>query len=479
MRNHQRVRRMALTALCAGTSLGAAGLAVAPGSALAAKAPTTVACSNITGSGSTLQTPAQQNTFSQVAATDGAFKNCTSTPSVFYNYESDNTTVYPGGGTGSGAAQKEFASASPNAITPGSSSNATWLDGFGGMDAAPNASNLSLAATAAGTDAEVVPIMQAPVAIVVNLPTGCKITANPKVTNVDLLAAWENNITWQTLLTDAKAKPSGTCNSAITLEARSDSSGTTYAFRQYLYQLSQLTGDGVYTTNQISTAATEGQSTGAGWPSSTDGSTETVSPHENDNGGPGAGANSGSFGVSHAVATNPGSMGYVNAADANQNDSFNKWSSGKTKFWVELQNNGIGTAKVTAVEPATGTNKGNCYATYTGSLPSNTTDPDWSNVAVANPTMKSKTVYSLCTLTYDEAWHSYAADSTVAAFYNAKYSGETAAGVGNTVKDYLTWLVSTGTKKDGQAVVPTYYAKLPANIEKFAAGTVKNQVAVN
>src|SRR5579875_331285 len=476
MRNHSRVRNLALTALCAGSSLGVAGLVAMPGQALAA---TTVACSNITGSGSTLQTPAQQNTFSQVAATDGAFKNCTSTPSVFYNYESDDTTPYPGGGTGSGAAQKEFASAAPNAIMPGSSSNGTWLDGFGGMDAAPNAANLSLAASAAGTDAEVVPIMQAPVAVIVNLPSGCTVGANPKVTNLDLLAAWENNITWQTLLTDAKAKPKGTCSSAITLEARSDSSGTTYAFRQYLYQLSQLTGDGVYTTNQISTSAAEGQSSGGGWPSATDGSSATVSPHEDDNGGPGAGANAGSGGVSNAVATNPGSMGYVNAADANEFNGFNKWSSGKTKFWVEVQNNGTGTSKVTAAEPATGTNKGNCYATYTGSLPSNTSDPDWSNVAVANPHMKSSTVYPLCTLTYDEAWHSYAADSTVAAFYNARYSGETAAGVGNTVRDYLTWLLSTGTSKDGQAVVPTYYSKLPANIQKFAAATVKNEVAVN
>ena len=462
MRNQSRVRNLALTALCAGSSLGVAGLAVAPGSALAA---TTVACSNITGSGSTLQTPAQQNTFSQVAATDGAFKNCTSAPSVFYNYESDNTTPYPGGGTGSGAAQAEFASASPFAITPSKSSNGLWEDGFGGMDAAPNATSLSNAAAAAGTDAEVVPIMQAPVAVVVNLPAGCTVAANPKVTNLDLLAAWKNNTTWQTLLTDAKAKPKGTCSSAITLEARSDSSGTTYAFRQYLYQLSQITGDGVYTTAQISTSA-------SAWPAS-------VTVHQNDNGGPGAGPNSGSGGVSNAVATNPGSMGYVNAADANQFNSFNKWATGKTKFWVEVQNNGTGTATVTAAEPATGTNKGNCYATYTGALPSNAADPDWSIAAVANPHMKSTTVYPLCTLTFDEAWHSYAADSTVANFYNANYTGETAAGVGATVRDYLTWLLSTGTAKDGQAVVPTYYAKLPANIRTFAAGTVKNQVAVN
>ncbi|HTU28938.1 MAG TPA: hypothetical protein VMF07_06130 [Solirubrobacteraceae bacterium] len=461
MRNHSRVRRLALTALCAGTSLGAAGLAVAPGQALAA---TTVACSNITGSGSTLQTPAQQNTFSQVAATDGAFKNCTSAPSVFYNYEADNSTPYPGSGTGSGAAQAEFASASPFAITPSKSSNGEWLDGFGGMDAAPNASALASAATAAGTDAEVVPIMQAPVAVVVNLPSGCTVAANPKVTNKDLLNAWENNISWQTLLTDAKAKPKGTCNSSITLEARSDSSGTTYAFRQYLYQLSQALG-GDYTTAQISTSA-------SAWPTG-------LTIDENDNGGPGAGPNQGSGGLSNAVATNPGSMGYVNAADANEDNSFNKWASGKTEFWVEVQNNGTGTKTVDAAEPATSANKGNCYATYAGALPTSKTDPDWSAVAVANPKMKSTTVYPLCTLTYDEAWHSYASDSTVAAFYNGNYTGETATGVKNTVKDYLTWLLATGSAKDGQSVVPTYYAKLPANIRTFAAGTVANQIAVN
>jgi ABC-type phosphate transport system substrate-binding protein len=464
MRNHSRACRLALTALCAGTSLGAAGLAVAPGQALA-KAPTTVACSTLWGSGSSLQTPAQENTFSQVAATDGAFKNCTSAPSVLYNYEADGTTPYPGGGTGSGAAQSEFALGSPSAITPSKSSNAEFLDGFGGSDSAPNATALSAAASTAGTDAEVAPIIQAPVAVVVDLPSGCTISAQPLVRNLDLLAAWENNTTWETLLTDAGAKPTGSgCNTSITLEARSDSSGTTYAFRQYLYQLSQITGDGVYTTAQISTSA-------SAWPAS-------VHVDEDDNGGPGAGANAGSGGESGAVATNRGSIGYVNAADANQDNSFNKWAKGKTQFWVELQNNGTTSTKVTGAQPATSKNVGNCYATYTGSLPSSTTDPDWSNVFVADPTMKSKTVYSLCTLTYDIAWKSYVSDSTVASYYNGNYSGETPAGVEASTKDYLTWLVGTA-KKQGQTVVPTYYSKLPANIDKFAQGTVKNEVAVN
>jgi hypothetical protein len=468
MGNHSRARRAALGALCAGASLGAAGLAVVPGSADASTPK--VACSTLWASGATLQTAAQQNTFSQVAATDGAFKNCVTAPSVLYNYDADGTTPFPGGGTGSGAALDEFALATASgqpapAILPAESSNAQWLDGFAASDSAPNASALTKAASIAGTDAEVVPIVQAPVAVLVNLPSGCSISANPLVRNLDLLSAWENNATWQTLLSDAGAKPTGSgCNSAITLEARSDSAGTTYAFRQYLYQLSQLTGDGVYTTAQVSNSA-------SAWPAS-------VHVDEDDNGGPGAGLNQGGGGESNAVATNPGSLGYVNAADANADNGFSNWAKGKSTFWVEVQNNGIGTTTVTGASPVTTKNVGNCYATYTGSLPSNAADPDWSSVEVANPTMKSKTVYPLCTLTYDIAWQSYASDATTAGYYNANYSGETPAGVEASVRDYLTWLLGSA-KKQGQTVVPTYYTKLPANIDKFAAATVKNQVALN
>lgn len=475
MRNHSRARRLALTALCAGTTLGAAGLAAVPTQALGA----TVACSDVWGSGSTLQTPAQQITFSQIAATDGAFANCTTTPSVHYNTLADGTTPYPGSGTGSGAALSEFALGSPVAITPGKSSNGAFLDSFGGSDAGPNAAALSAAKAATGSNVEVVPIMQAPVAVLVNLPSGCTISAIPTVTNVDLLKAWENNISWQTLLTDAKAKPTGTCNSPITLEARSDNSGTTYAFRQYLWQLDKhVSTNSVYSANQISTSSAEGESSGGGWPSTSNGSSLTVSPDENDNGGPGAGPNAGSGGVSNAVATNPGSMGYVNAADAHDDNGFTKWATGLTKFWVKVQNNGFSTTTVTGAQPETSTGAGNCYATYTGKLPTSTVAPDWSAVAVAKPTMASTAVYSLCTLTYDMAWHSYVSDATVAANYSGNYSGETPAGVEHATKDYLKWLIGTGTTK-GQAHIPIGYSKLPSNIDSFATGTVTNQVGIN
>jgi ABC-type phosphate transport system substrate-binding protein len=457
MRNQSRACCRALSALCCGAIIGVSGGALG---AQSARAATTVACSNVWASGSTLQTPAQQNDLPQLAGALGAFANCSSAPSISYNFEADGTTPYPDGGTGSGAALSEFALASPFSLYAADSADGEWLDGFVGTDVAPDASALQSAAGTAGTDAEVVPVLQAPIAIVVHLPTACTVTAQPTVTNLDLLHLWEGDaITWEMLLTDAKAKPVGSgCGAAITLEARSDSAGETEAFRQYLYQLSELTHDGVYTTAQINPGASS-------WPSS-------VTVSEASANGP----NDGSGALSEAVEATAGSMGYVDAASAAEYHGFGKWTKGTSEFWVKLQNNGIATSKVTGGEPQNGNRNAACYVIYQGPLPSSTVDPDWSNTFVANPSERSPTAYPLCALTFDVAWHSYLAAQPIEQYYNANYTGETATGVEDTVRDYLTWLTAHAS---AQGAIPPYYTELPTTIQKFASTLVKNEVAVN
>lgn len=467
MRTHSRVRRLALTALCAGGTIGAAGLAVVPGQALAA----TTACSNVYGSGSTLQTPVQEfpvagsgpgaKTFTQLAGPDGAFKNCSKAPAVGYNTTTSLTTEdLPSTGTGSGTGEKEFAlDSTAGSVTPADSSNGSWLDGFIGTDAPPSSAQLTNAQNSAGSDPETVPVIQAPVAVVVNLPSGCTVAKSPILTNVDLSKAFDDNISWTTLLTDAGAKPSDCGTADPTVEVRYDSSGTSFAFKQYLSQIdSSLWSPWV---------ETQGQGTANSWPAAV--SDTYVSGGQTLD-------NSGSGGEANAVYDTPGSIGYVNTADAAA-VGFGQYAAGATQFWSKVQNNGVGTKSIVGAEPALSTDKGNCYATYKGTLPSGN-EPDWSSVFVANPKMASSTVYSICTLTYDVAWSSYSGSSTLNSLYTNQYTGETPSGVAATTKDYLTWLLGTATKQ-GQTVVPLYYTKLPANIQKVAATTVKSYVGLN
>jgi hypothetical protein len=458
MRTHSRARRLALTALCAGTSIGAAGLATMPGQALAAK----TSCSNLWGSGSTLQTALQQNTFAAKAANGGAFKNCgTNVPSVFYNLKSDGVTTF---GTGSGAGLTEFAlQGSPAAITPSKSSNGSWLDGFIGTDDPPSASAMSNAAGIADSHPEVVPVFSAPVAIIVNLPAGCTTKTQPKVTNNDLSAVFDGNLSWNALLTDAGASPSKGCKTAgnPTIDVRYDGSGTSYATKQYFSQIDPNTW-----TSQYVTDGTTG-STASTWPA------PVATTYVDQNGV--TQNNQGSPGEANAVLNTDGSIGYVNTADA-VNAGFGNWKSGADTFWVEVQNNGTSTSgKVTAAQPITSKNKGACPTNYVGEVPSGD-EPDWTGVHDANPSQPSASNYPLCTFTYDVAWQTYVNSSVLAPDYTGQYSGETPAGVETTVKDYLGWVVNS-TK--GQALTPNYYSPLPTNVASAAVSIVKNEVGIN
>lgn len=460
MRTNMRARQLAFAALCAGSSIGAAGLIVAPGQALAATVPPS--CSTIYGSGSTLQNIIQQNVFTQDAGPGKAFSKCASTPNVYYNTNSSGTN---GSGTGSGLGLAEFAlGADPNTgntgITPGDSSNTKWLDGFIGTDDPPSSDAMQTAQGDADSNPEPVPVVQAPIAIMVNLPAGCTISVAPTFLNQDLQAAFANDastgdtISWFQLLSDAGAKPVGCSNSTDpTVQVRSDSSGTSYATKQYFDQIDSSEWDG-YDVDQPT------------WP----GAYETTYGSNNT-------PDKGSGGEVAAVNSTVGSIGYANTANAAAD--FADWTkSSGSKFWVKVQNNGTATSgKFTGANPDTSKLAGNCSSTYAGSNVPSGDMPDYTGVHVANPKTAKATSYPLCTLTYDVAWSSYSGSSVLAPDYTNQYSGETPSGVALSTKDFLSYVVNAGQSK--VATGTSYYTKLPTAIATAAKATVKDYVGQN
>jgi ABC-type phosphate transport system substrate-binding protein len=465
MRTYLRVRSLALTALCAGGTIGAATLVEAPAQALAA---TPQVCSNLYGSGSTLQTIVEQQTLTVTGSANNAGftapEDCSTAISAFYNTNAAGGAL---GGTGSGAGLTEFGlqagANGTNAVTPTSSQNGSFLDGFIGTDDPPTPAQMSAASTAAGSDPEPVPVLQAPIAIALHLPAGCTITTSPIVTNTDLAKALANtsseNISWNALLTDAGARPKG-CSTTVspTVQVRFDGSGTTFATRQYLSQYDP-------------TFAGTVSDSSAGWPGTVQTTyTDSNGVSQNDQG---------SGGEAKAVVNTAGSIGYVNTADAVSN-GINHWAAGASTFYVRVQNNGTSnTGAITGVNPVGSTNAGNCPTVYSGALPGTGTMPDWTGVHVGNPDQTQVSRYPLCTLTFDVAWHTYKAAPILKADYTAKFSGETAAGVENSAKDYLRWEVGNKAGQGQQSLPTTFYNALPPTIQKEALASANAQIGVN
>jgi len=435
----------------AATFLAGAAFAV-PGAAQAAAQPT------IFGSGSTLQNSIQQQTWTADYATDGL-------GTVNYNTDSLGNLL---GGTGSGAGLTEFAlQGSSPAITPASSSNGSFLDAFIGTDDPPSPGAMSAAATAADSNPEPVPVVDAPVAFVLHLPSGCTISGStvPVFLNHDINEAFQDNISWNVLLTDAVTAAGGgdTVSGCSTtagpiIQVRSDGSGTSFAFKQYLSQIDSTTWSSHVNDN-------------VDWPAAVQTQWDNNGTETNDQG---------SGGEAAAVAGTAGSIGYVNTADAASHGFAAYSSTNGTTFWADVQNNGTATTgTITGAEPTHLVTRGNCPTSIGATLPSGTTsEPDWTGVHAANPTTSG--AYPLCTLTYDVAWKTYNGSTVLNPDYTAKYSGETATGVGAAASAYFGWLVSTASG-EGQSstVIPSFYSALPGTVQTVASQLVTSEIDQN
>ncbi|MEV4418354.1 hypothetical protein AB0L40_00080 [Patulibacter sp. NPDC049589] len=426
-------RRSTAVALATGglLGLGASGALAATGS-------------TVYGGGSTFQTNAQ-NTIWLPSWTSAL------SPKPTIKYGAGGSGTRAAFGTTNGVLDPTF----NNASNPDKPTDTLY--GYIGTDAAPNTTALGLARNASGNVRLLtIPVAQAPVTALVSLPADCAVTGAVNLPNSVLSKAFAGTYTtWTDLLSGAGITPTGAgCGVAVKRVVRSNTSGTSFAFRNFL--------------NQVDTATWASfANDGTSWP----GPADTVSADGS------TALSSGSL-LSGYVKKTPGTIGFADLSDAvaggyTATATLQAATSNRIAF-ASLQNNGTTVAGATFASPqAASATTGNC-ATDVGSLPRWQGAPDsgtadWSNVLASDPNVKGFTgqnFYPACAVTYDLAWADYTTGNLAAAYTK---NGATAAGVQATVKDYLGYVTSDA----GQTAINTAsYTKLPAQIAKTAQSAV-------
>jgi ABC-type phosphate transport system substrate-binding protein len=429
-----RVRRSALAAMCACGASAVLGLVAMPSSALAVTGET---CKETTASGSSLQAEQQKIWTATVEGATFTLGKCVTVKNPKIKYTA----------TSSGRGLTEFG-AGTKILKPKESGNGEKLDGFIGTDDPPTALQLEEMEAATGTvksKAETVPVVSAPIAMIIHLPEEkCTVTAGAKFkfTNKVLNELWLGKFAkWSELLTKVGLTFTE-CLQPITKMVRSDSSGTSFAFKQYLFTISE---EEKTMPNPWAEFVTDAST----WPAGTGA--------EKSHGGA---ENSGSGGEVAAVETTPGSVGYVNLANAASGKKFEAYALGKKKFWASVEN---GLAE--GAEPNSGT-KGNCPTALPKALPAEATanPPKWASVHLGSPKDEK---YPLCTLTYDVGWENYEATNLITAYGSLAMAKE----VGNTTTQYFEYM-SFGA---GQTNLAEFYSAMPAAVKKAAEEIIKTK----
>jgi len=445
-----RMRRAVIATVCACSAVAGVGMAAGPGSALALPV---VNCAAITGSGSSLQAE-QQTLWTSLVGTVGFLlkinkltEECSpGNPAISYT------------ATSSGKGLAEFG-AGTSVLEPKEAGNAALkLDAYIGTDDPPTKAQLGEMKVAAGTAAWTTAVVAAPIAMIVHLPSGCEVTTTEvPIPNKVLNEAWLGKFAnWKTFLTaietanglkfkEATAKVS--CEgSPVLLEVRSDNSGTSYAFKQYLCQFEiaswQVPAKGCEQDGEFINDSKK-------WPAAV---SET---HK-------AGIlNEKGKGEVEAVEEEPGSLGYANLADAVKGKftSFLKKPVGASIFWAQVEN------ATAAREPEGATaGTGNCTATYTfpTGVEAEAKKGEWEKVHYGNPA--ATTGYQICTFTYDVGWENYLVTNL-----EKDYGGtlKAAEETGNTAQGYFEYMVRSTEGQAATAIAPDYNA-LPANVDKVA-----------
>ncbi len=402
------MRTKYLSALIA--AVAAAIMLIGAGSAAASECPR-----SIRGEGSSLQRLAQAVWGERFQST------CTGGGSVSYNPS--------GSGAGLSAWHAEGRAGS---ITESG-------DHFIGTDDAPESGQVTNIRNHAGSvGVAVLPVAQAAVAVIVHRPSGCTIS---QIENRSLEEVWAGVVTnWQNVSpAPAESVRGVSCNRAITLIVRKDSSGTTFQFKHYLFLINGAVRNGRTWLGW--------QEQNTSWPA-----TVTVA------------TNTGGAGLVELVERTEGAIGYANLGDA----------LGGTVTILEVQNNGIGGTPTyrNPRESGIGANAANCGSTQyrenlgTGKILTERTETnevaitlttEWRNVYGSNPT---STTYSICTLTWDVA---------VLNYRTAGYEER----IGRTVKEYLGFLLeSTGQTRAEER----HYGKLPTTTRGAVAAIAERNV---
>ncbi len=474
--------------------------------AIAGTAPAFAAAAgeNIFGSGSSLQKVAQNSIWiPKWEATPGDHSTLSNNPTVTY-FSSSSGHGLDEFGNNTGALDLTQDTNADSAATNGY--GVPVLDAYVGTDDPPggpvstpgsqlaDASQAATGGAATAIDEITVPVAQAPVAVLLSIPTGITIGSGTKInlTNSLLQHIWSNNVpaaggygnfTWGALLSGAgltkvAASPGvdqftdngGATGGSqrFTLQVRSSASGTSYTFKGFL----NISGDAKYPSSFV----TDDDK----WPVTT--------------------RNTGNTGGSQLVAdttAQPGSVGYANLADAataspgytNEVQTVTNGGSHQILYAQVQSNEGgspvqfaspqgstVGSANVYIgnnidINGATPTRVGHWTVPLSGStfVPTGT----WGGTLADDPDVYDHDVtggvktdfYPIVAATYDLGWTSYTdAGSNVVGDFGGTVAKARAAGT--TARSYLYYLT-----KQGQTDLSTarlYYAPLPQKIDTYA-----------
>lgn len=289
---------------------------------------------------------------------------------------------------------------------------------------------------------ETMPVAQAAVAVIVNLPAGCT-SASRVVTAAALEAVADGaSTTWGSLIPGITG--TGCSTAAITRAVRLDSSGSTFAFKTFLNSVNSRWSTPTDYLDPTNNTA---------WPNDA-GATAVIRP-----------ANTGGGPLADLVSSTQGSIGYVDLATARQKGFYSGASS--SKFWLTItvpKNPAPGNVNVDPATTPTGSTASgaNCGTSRVYRNVPASTQGNWFTVDGVQATYRS-TEYPICTLTYDLAYDKYSLVSG--------YTGADEPRV-RTVYDYLNWVVST---TGGQVLLASNdYQELPSAIQGLSATGAAN-----
>jgi ABC-type phosphate transport system substrate-binding protein len=454
------IRAGRFVSVCVPTAAVMAALAlVAPGAASASLGEQ-CSGSNITGQGASVLKLAEQTVWDEDFHTTAAKRACNGTqgskgtPTVTYNSTSSGAGLESWGVNGH-AADFEASNAWVSTDEPPNSEQISEIEAHGKTE-------LSFPGTVL-----TIPVLQGAVAVIVNLPSGCEGVSKANahrivLNNVTLEEIFRGVITKWSEITDSEdkllAEKGKTCNpeTTITPVVRPDEAGTTHIFKKYL----DLINKGAFETEKAESKT---------WTEISEGTENTTWPKAANVIRP---TKTGDSAEIAKVEETPSSIGYGSLVNTRSNKSFAPPAGGPytSSFWVELQNNGIGTAgTITYAEPSTNGDavaaaNSNCADTeYTNGEevpfpPSSVVEP-WNEVTT-NTIEKN---YPLCGLSYALSLHSY-----------SKYPGTTLQEA-TTAENFLYYVLGTGPL-GGQSLINNHdYLALPTGpvLTEATAGVEK------
>jgi ABC-type phosphate transport system substrate-binding protein len=365
-------------------------------------------------------------------------------------------------GTGSGAALTAFG-------YNGSTINKN--EAFVGSDEAPNATQIANAKTNAGVPPVIVPVAQTTIAIIAHAPAACALGSGKGLTYADLNKLFAGTITkWSQVSSignktgcetkEAEEETAKSGSAKITREVRSDGSGTTFQFKNYLGTLEASPFNGVSPGmirknpggSPVECQAKTWSAIRENLNSPNTGEPNISWPESDCNTGVTAVAkNSGGGGVATGVVNTQNSIGYAALPDAQGGVKKAEETSVAGVSLLTLQNGENAKTKAATYGSALSGTEANC-ASHTYTLPSGTAggvEVNWSTTFGAVPTIGG-TFYPLCTLTFDLGFKGYA----TAGF---------ASNVGPSVSDYIKKYALVPS--EGQTVLAAnFYQALPSNV---------------